>query len=856
MSSRARASVMFAVCLLLLAGPASAWDEGPELPGWETLVAAQPERLASADLNGDNVPDLIVLHRTLDQLSVLLGVGDGTFAAPLVTAVGDDPRSVAVADFDEDGVPDVVVSNFTPGTVTLALGAGDGTFGPLSTIVVGGGPREVATADLDADGSLDVAVVREISDRVTVLLGAGDGTFGAPGTFVTGDAPSAITVAHLDNDDVLDLAVVDQGPFAGPANISVLLGVGDGSFGPRTSYGTGTNLPGDIVAADFDADGNLDLAASSNQARATILFGAGDGTFGAPVDVAQGAGGEAVVGVDVSGDGVSDLVIMSLFEEVSVAINNGNGTFKPIVQVPAGDSARSGVVVDLDGNGLLDLAVADAAHDTLIVFPGNGDGSFGARRTAVASPALPAFVVTADLDGDGVLDVVTGHAALPGPPPTAGKVSSFLGNGDGTFGPGQDFAVADFTSSGPSDVVVADLDDDGEPDLVVAVRNEDAVAILLGNGAGAFSAFMHHAVIEDPCAVEVGDVDGDGFLDVVAVSCASSPVDPAADVAVLIGVGDGTFGPAQVFAAGGVGRDIAVGDLNGDQRDDVLVASEASADVTVLLGTGGRTPLTFVQSVPVGTGPVSLALGDVNGNGVLDMLAVDRVLDRIQVRLGVGDGTLGTPAVFSAGLDPDEVRLADVDDDGDLDALVSEAIFEELRLLRGNGNGTFGWPELFAVGPVSDFFISDMDGDGRVDLTLAARELVVAFHRDGPWCRFGFGLAGTNGTPLLEGFGPLVAGEDISIRLSGARANALPIMTVGFAPLFAPFKGGTLVPDVTPPGFLQFLGTTGPSGGFTISTDWPAGIPSGFATWLQCWIQDPAAPVGWTASHAVSATAP
>ena len=221
-------------------------------------VGRQPSGVSVADLNLDGNPDLVVANDLDDTIGVLLGNGDGSFQPQLVFAVGDGPMATAVGDFNKDGIPDVVVACLG---VAVLLGNGDGTFQP-ATFPSTRYANSVAVADFNRDGNLDIVMGFGAvqAGRVQVLLGHGDGTFeaGAHYSLGAGTEPLSIAVGDLNHDHKLDLVA---STFPGSL-VAVLLGQGDGTFRQAVFYGSFNHVTYSVVIADFNRDGNPDVAAS------------------------------------------------------------------------------------------------------------------------------------------------------------------------------------------------------------------------------------------------------------------------------------------------------------------------------------------------------------------------------------------------------------------------------------------------------------------------------------------------------------------------------------------------------------------------------------------------------------------
>ncbi len=250
----------------------------------------------------------------------------------------------------------------------------------------------------------------------------------------------------------------------------MLLGNGDGTFGPPTSYPTGIN-PASVVVGDFNGDTNPDLAvANKRPGTVSILLGNGDGTFGAATNF-------------------------------------------PVSTRP--DSVAIG---DLNGDGKPDLAVANSGAYIVSILLGNGDGSFG-RATPYGAGPHPYSVAIGDFNGDGNPDLA---AANPGSYQSRvfHGVSILLGDGTGAFGAPKHFA-AGFHSS---PIAVGDLNGDNKPDLAVANGGSSNVSVLLGDGTGSFAAPKRFRVGDQPSSVAIGDLNGDGKPDLAVANAGSNNV--------------------------------------------------------------------------------------------------------------------------------------------------------------------------------------------------------------------------------------------------------------------------------------------------------------------------------------------
>ena len=336
-------------------------------------TGSNPFSAMTADLNGDGKLDLVVSECSNNDISVRLGNGDGTFQDPVTYSVVSCPFDVAAGDFNGDGKLDLAVANYNSNTVSVLLGNGDGTFGVAKLYDAGNEARAVAVGDFNGDGKLDLAVANQNctgggppcgQGTVSILLGNGDGTFQNHMDYDTANGPTWVTTGDFNGDGNLDLAVSASNGGSG-TDVSVLLGDGRGVFHQLSDITVGVN-PVEVATADFNKDGKLDLAVVNNaglgNGSVSILLGNGDGTFQNPVDYSTGSfydNGLAVA--DFNQDGNLDLAVTNGGSNtVSVFLGKGDGTFPSSLTSDSGGSDPFGVLVgDFDRDGRLDLVVTN-----------------------------------------------------------------------------------------------------------------------------------------------------------------------------------------------------------------------------------------------------------------------------------------------------------------------------------------------------------------------------------------------------------------------------------------------------------------------------------------------------------------
>ncbi|HWZ83552.1 MAG TPA: FG-GAP-like repeat-containing protein [Terriglobales bacterium] len=289
--------------------------------------------------------------------------------------------------------------------------------------------------------------------------------------------------------------------------------------------------------------------------------------------------------------------------------------------------------------------------------------------------------------------------------------SEWDGAGDHTLtsGPRLFLPAVAYDSGGytANSVAVADLNDDGKPDLVVGNKcanngcqgSRGSVGILLGNGDGSFQAAVAYdsGSASDVGAVAIADLNGDHKPDLVVINESSSAV------AVLLGNGNGTFQPAVTHSSGGMTpTSVAVADVNGDGKLDILVTNacgdpDCDGSVGVLLGNGNGTFQPAVTYPSGGITATSIAVADVNHDGKPDLLVANdcagtcsEIKGAVAVLLGNGNATFQPALSYdSGGTHANGVTAADVNGDGNTDLLVSNLVQNTVGVLLGNGNGTF-----------------------------------------------------------------------------------------------------------------------------------------------------------------------
>jgi PASTA domain/FG-GAP-like repeat len=654
-----------------------------------------------------------------------------------LTIPGTTLGGFSAADVNGDGIQDLVVTFITdPANQQMAtavfLGNGDGTFKSGVYYDIQG---DVTIDDVNGDGKPDI-VICGLTSGITTLIGKGDGTFtptalSASGVTPCGPEPGQILTGDFNGDGKKDLLI----------HSTVLLGKGDGTFTVGSTLPVNPNLFGEfgnVAVGDVNNDGKLDVVASL-PGYVVVFYGKGDGTFTAGPRYAGLPDLMQVSLTDIDGDGNLDVVLGTATGGVytdgccgevqepplfQLLMGRGDGTFVDSVVYNQGHFGNLNLAVgpqiagaDFNGDGKPDAAVFTAANggtvltSTVTVLPGDGNGKLG---TPIVSPVtiIPTMLVTATINKDGKADMVLAGAVSGNP-----AVAVLLNQGNGTFAGELDYTLPSPVVS----LVTGDFNGDGITDIAVGVNpgfgntGASGVYILLGHTNGTFAAPVKMDASLNPTGLAAGDINGDGKTDLVVVdqgltasTGASNQVNGA--VHVYLGNANGSFTPAASPTTSATNYSVAaLGDLNGDGKLDLIVAGNivgtspgtGSPNVYTLLGNGDGTfkaPVPLALSGQDGIGATSIALADFNKDGHLDVV-IGNASDVTEVLLGKGDGTL-TDTILTLGQQPLALAAVDLNGDG----------FPELLIgtidVSGSGNLTVflnanAWSVASAPAPVA-----------------------------------------------------------------------------------------------------------------------------------------------------------
>ena len=720
-----------------------------------------PRSVATGDLNQDGKIDLAVVNVNANTASVLLntsnpGATTTSFSAKQDFVSGAGPVSIAVVDLNGDGKLDLAIANFNSNSMSLLLntttpGAATPSFAPKQDVSTGEGPIYLTTGDLNGDGKFDLAVVNLLSNNVSVFLnttatGTAAISFAPKRDFATGDGPLSVAVGDLNGDGKSDLSVV-RFNFG---TVSVLLnttavGALTPDFAVQQDFVTGDG-PAFVTGVELNGDGKLDLVVTNFVFNTVSVLlnstttGAPTVTFAANREFATGTGPIAVAVDDLNADGKPDLAVANFNStSVSVLLNStapGSTTpdFADSQTFTTGDGPLFVKLADFNSDGKLDLAVANLNVSTVSVLVNTteiGTATPGfAGKTDFATGPNPRAVAAGDFNGDGKFDLTAADVG-------SNSVSVLLntsapGAATSNFSAKKDFVVG----TDPVSVTVGDLNRDGKVDLAVANISSNSVSVLLnttapGAATANFGPKQDFVTPDGPVSVALGDLNGDGKLDLVVANLIST-------VSVFLnnttpGAATVSFEAKQDFATGDGPRSVVVGDLNLDGKLDLAVANLNSNTVSVLLNTtmAGADVASFsaIHDFPTGFRPVSVTVGDLNGDGRLDLAVANVTNNTLSVLLnttllGASIPTFAGKTDFATNFQPTSVTAGDLNGDGKLDLAVANSNSDNISVFvnvtaPGAATPSFSNKQDFETndGPVS-MTSSDLNSDGKLDLAV------------------------------------------------------------------------------------------------------------------------------------------
>ncbi|CAF2184590.1 unnamed protein product [Rotaria magnacalcarata] len=579
------------------------------------------------------------------------------------------PYSIDVADLNYDNKTDIMIVDYGTSNLIILFATGNGEFS-IERYSTGDNsyPCSVALGDFNSDHFIDAAVVYTTIDQVCIFQGSENGTFQATEQFLIGSSLSRkfIVAGRLNVNTTLDLIVVDSST----NNTIVLEGTGDGKFAVKAKHSTGSNSgPYVIAAGDFDHDSKSDIV--------------------------------------VVNYGINSILVLRSYTTSLISTENRwspDSEFQPL----------SMIVYDINNDQNLDVIAADGSSNSVVLFLGNGNGSFDMREafSIKNDQSGPYLIAVGNFNNDNQTDiVVTLYLTY--------KVRIYFGQKNGSFVQGYECEVS------PDWMLIVllagDFNDDKNLDLVVGNADDGQLAILLGNGNGSLGEPLYYtSVYSSDILVAMGDFNSDNITDFAIANSDSHAF------VISLGNGDGTFkDPTYLSNEDYYTNCLVIGDLNKDTIVDIVITIPDNSGIGISLGKkDGTFESMYFYEDELGSYPMFIVLNYFNKDSNIDIAILNSITPSIDVFYGNGDGMFRTNSTLNLenGSDPLLMATGDFNKDGEIDIVTADTVSNDLSLFLLQYKPDFinknTYPQESGAHP-SAVTVGDFNNDLQMDIVVA-----------------------------------------------------------------------------------------------------------------------------------------
>ena len=664
------------------------WEEnrGSGLFVNHVISQLQPEvqAVVGIDLDQDGYQD--ILSASLSNNSIYWNRNSGvqTFSSTVLTSSAAGPAGLAAADFDNDGDIDLVSAAFTGNKIFWLRNNGSQSFTQVDILTNFTGALKVRTGDLDNDGDMDILAAARTGNQIVWLRNNGSGVFTTLNISNSLTAPREVKLRDYDQDGDLDIIYASDSGWGWFRN--------DGGSFVILPYSTGTGIYS-VEVSDLNNDGSLDfILANYSSEYITYSLNAGNQTFSSGGTIDNGTSyPNQLVCADFNLDGKIDVMAGGGLD-IRYCQNSPTLSFtvKPVMQY-AGNN-HGACHGDFDNDGDVDLM--EIGFTFMYWYRNESNGDFTPiqlqdNNSSYITTNYGVNIRTADMDGDGDADAIYTEN-------DNNKISWIENKGNGLFA--YHFAAS---VMGPYSLEPVDFDDDGDMDFVSGSTADDAVYWYENNGSEVFTEHMVSGMYWDPFSVRVFDYDLDGDKDVF-----SAQGNPTNKLIVFDNDGNNLDFTDYIIdnSAPGI-NSIDVRDVNGDGDLDLLSASSTDGKISWYESSGGNFPSFTKKTVSTGVdGATYVFSGDYNGDGEMDVISTSTVDKKVSVyindgsqgfnRINIGNQVDGADFVESGDLDGD--GLAEIYATGSTHGIVQ--IFKSTPLVL---------PPAVELTPCGDLFISE-----------------------------------------------------------------------------------------------------------------------------------------------------
>jgi 6-phosphogluconolactonase (cycloisomerase 2 family) len=711
-----------------------------------------PEDVSVGDIDGDGRPDMVVVNGNSHTVSIFRNTSTSpgiiSFAPYVNFLPSTHPFRVSIADMDNDGKPDLVIANAGASSNSISILRNLSTIGAISFAIkvdypAGTRPYGQAVGDLDGDGKPDVVVINNGSSTLSIFKNVSTNgiiSLSLKIDLPTGTFPQDISIADLDGDGKPDIAVTNN--INNTSSVSVYKNVssnGTLSFLQSVNYAS-TNARG-IASADFDGDGKPDIATANYNSVSIFRFKipAPSITSFTPVK------GNTGTVVTIKGTNFLDATLVTFGGmAVSYTVDSINqitaivGTVIPgivsiTVTTPAGTTSTAGFYT---GVTITSFSPVAGHIGSLVTITGTNFSNipsenivfFGAVKAEVSSATTSTLIVKipagATFENISVTtNNLTAYSSQPFVTTFSGDTTGFKSN---SFS-----SKIDYTTAYPQDVSLGDLDGDGKPDLVAVNFVSNTISIFKNKsttGNLLFDNNVNYSTGPAPLVILVKDLDNDGKPDIVVTNEQSNTISVFKNTS---SNGSLSFSNKIDFATGISPERIAASDINGDGKIDLAVLNFGSATVSIFINTSTSNSLSFAPKLDfygVQSLPKSLGINDFDGDGKPDLAVTD-----IQGKVIVLRNTSTSEVVsFASSVEfisgTISISIGDLDGDGKADIVDVNRGNNSVSVLRNvstPGNILFNTTVDYPIGgAVSNVCMGDLNGDGKPELIVTNNNFV------------------------------------------------------------------------------------------------------------------------------------